>query len=252
MKRPVHLSGLVVTKNEESAIERCLRSLSFCDEVVVIDSESTDETVTLARAFPNVQVYVEPWRGFGPQKQFGLELCRGRWVLSLDADEVVTETLRGEIEEAVREEAHSGYELPRRVRYLGSWIDHGGWGRDWVLRLFRRDGARFTDDLVHERVVVGGKTARLGGILEHHTYRDLAHHWEKAENLARLSADQAFRRGRRARLWDLWLRPPARGLKIYVWKRGFLDGWRGIVVAGMGSAYVFLKYAKLREKEEVK
>lgn len=261
----VRLSALVIARNEEAGIARCLEALSFCDEIVLVDAESTDRTVEIAREYTD-RVWVEPWRGYSEQKSFALAKCRGDWVLWIDADEVVSAELRDEIARAtgaasIDDESAAtpvdgstampvAYELSRRVFYLGGWIRHGGWGEDRVVRLFRRGRAQFSQDRVHERLLVDGPVESLSGVLEHYTYRGLAHHWGKIRNLASLGAEQAWERGRRASLGDLAFRPLARGLKIFVWKRGFLDGWRGAIIAGMGMAYVFLKYAMLREKEE--
>ncbi|MEZ4651262.1 MAG: glycosyltransferase family 2 protein [Candidatus Eisenbacteria bacterium] len=258
----VRLSALVITRDEEAGIARCLAALSFCDEIVLVDAESTDRTVEIARGYTD-RIWVEPWRGYSEQKSFALEKCRGDWVLWIDADEVVSAPLRDEILQVTRksetspERAKSGadstvhaYELARRVYYLGGWIRHGGWGEDRVVRLFRRGRAEFSGDRVHERLLVDGTVAPLAGVLEHYTYRDIGHHWEKIRKLASLGAEQAYERGRRWAPGDWFFRPLARGLKIYVWKRGFLDGWRGAMIAGMGMAYVFLKYAMLKEKEE--
>jgi glycosyltransferase involved in cell wall biosynthesis len=185
------LSALVIARNERENIERCLASLGFCSEIVLLDAESTDGTADLARRF-TPRVYVEPWRGYAAQKQRALELCRGEWVLWCDADEAVSPELAGEIGELLRGPAGAdGYLLSRRVFYLGRWIRHGGWGSDRVLRLFRRADARFSDDLVHEQVLLSGPVGRLRGILEHYSYRDLGHHGAKILELSRLWAEQA-------------------------------------------------------------
>ena len=254
----VGLSALVIARNEEAGIARCLAALEFCGEIVLIDAESSDRTVEIARRVTD-RVWVEPWRGYSGQKSFALEKCRGDWVLWVDADEVVSPELAQAIRAVVegggggptpRRDAVVAYEVARRVHYLGAWIRHGGWGEDRVVRLFRRGAARFSDDQVHERLLVDGEVSRLPGVLEHYTYRDLGHHWDKVRALARLGAEQAHARGRRAGALDLVFRPLARGLKLYVVKLGFLDGWRGWVIAGMSAAYVFLKYSMLKEREE--
>lgn len=246
------LSAFVLTKNESANIERCLRALDFCDEVVVVDSGSEDGTRELAARFTE-RVLTEPWRGFAAQRQFALEQCRGDWVLWVDADEVVTPDLAETILTVTRASAPSGeaaFRVKRQVFYLGAWMRHGGWGADWVVRLFLRERAHFPPRVVHESVEVDGKLGTLEGTLEHYSYRDLSHHWRKIDEWSRLAALEAHGAGRRARLWDLALRPLARWCKIYVIRLGALDGWRGWVVAGMGAAYVFQKYARLRELRE--
>jgi glycosyltransferase involved in cell wall biosynthesis len=250
MKSQLRLSALVITGNEEANIERCLDSLRFCDEIVVLDSESTDRTVEVARRRTE-RVFIEPWRGYSAQKQRGLELTRGEWILWIDADEVASPELAVSIRRALdaEQDGVTGYEVRRQVCYLGRWIRHGGWQADWTLRLFRKDSARFSDDRVHERVLLTGRSGRIDGRLEHHTYRSLAHHWTRILELSTLWAEQSRAKGRRACFWDLLFRPPLRFLKIYVIRLGFLDGWRGLVIAGLASAYVLLKYGRLMEEQ---
>jgi glycosyltransferase involved in cell wall biosynthesis len=247
------LSALVITFNERANIERCLSSLSFCDEIVVVDAESQDGTQGAARRFTD-RVYEAPWRGYAVQKQRALDLSRGRWILWIDADEVVSPELARSIRRSIEAvpstgDGIAGYRLQRRVNYLGRWIRHGGWGADWVLRLFLRERGRFSEDLIHEAVILAGPSRRLEGILEHYSYRDLSHHWQKIGEFSRLWAEQARSEGRRARPADLLFRPPVRFLKIFALRLGFLDGWRGLVIAGLAAAYVFLKYARLKEGE---
>lgn len=245
----VLLSGFVLTRNEAHNIERCLASLSFCDEIVLLDAESEDDTVARARRFTE-RIWVERWRGFSDQRTLAVSRCRGEWVLWIDADEVVTPELADSIQRAIRSSVpKAGYWLCRRVHYLGRWMRHGGWGEDWVLRLCRREQARFSGARVHEHVVLEGETERLSGILEHYSYRDLGHHWQKIDVLSRLGAEEAWSRGRRTRWIDLLFRPPARSFKMYVLRLGILDGWRGLVAASLAGCYVFLKYARLKEME---
>ena len=243
------LSAFVLTRNEAHNIERCLASLSFCDEIVLLDAESEDDTVARARRFTQ-RIWVEPWRGFSEQRTLAVSRCRGDWVLWIDADEVVTPELADSIQRAVRSKTpKAGYWVCRRVHYLGRWMRHGGWGQDWVLRLCRREQARFSGARVHEQVVLEGETARLAGILEHYSYRDLGHHWQKIDLLSRLGAEEAWSRGCRTHLVDLLFRPPARSAKMYLLRLGILDGWRGLVAACLAGCYVFLKYARLKEME---
>ena len=242
MKR---ISTIVITKNEEANIERCLQSvLSFSAEVVVVDSGSTDATVAIAARL-GARVVHRPWAGFGAQKQFALEQAQEPWVFSIDADEEVSPALRREIDSLDLEVA--GYEVPRRVRYMGRWIAHGGWYPGYVLRLFRRDAGRFTPDRVHERVVVEGRTARLRHDLLHYSYRDLAHHVAKINALTNLTAAQKHDDGARSLLPGMLLRPPVEFLRVYIGRGGILDGLPGLVIAAMHGNYVFLKYAKLYE-----
>lgn len=241
------LSAFVVTKNEEHNLERCLASLDFCDEIVIVDAESLDRTVEIARRFTQ-RVYVEPWRGYAAQKQRALDLCLGKWVLSIDADEAVLPDLARAIGHAVTaaDSQHAGFRIRRRVFYFGSWIRFGSFGNDWVPRLALRERARFSTDLVHEELLVDGVIGRLPGVLGHWSYRNLAHHRAKIEQLSALWAEQEWARGRRASRVDLLYRPPARGLRMLILECGFLNGWRGFVIAWMGMKYVRRKYEQLR------
>jgi glycosyltransferase involved in cell wall biosynthesis len=191
------------------------------------------------------RVLIEPWRGYGPQKQFALEQARCRWVLSIDADEQVSPELAREI--TALDGSGDGYLVPRVVWYLNRWIRHGVWYPDPVLRLFRRDRARFTLDAVHERVVLEGRVASLEGALHHYSYRDIAHHVTRMNEMASLAARQMAERGRRAGWLQLGLTPGWEFLRAYVIERGFLDGKAGFVVAALHAQYTFLKYARLHE-----
>jgi glycosyltransferase involved in cell wall biosynthesis len=240
------ISIIVITHNEEANLARCLDSVkSFASEIVVVDSGSTDGTRAIAARYTD-RVLVEPWRGYGPQKQFALEQARGPWVFSIDADEQVSPALAREI--AALDGSCDGYLVSRVVWYLDRWIRHGVWVPDRVLRLFRRDGASFTLDSVHERVVRAGRVGRLRGALHHYSYRDIAHHVTKMNELASLAARQMAERGQRAGWVRLGLKPGWEFLRAYVLKRGFLDGKAGLIVAALHSHYTFLKYARLHEQ----
>lgn len=233
----------MITRNEEANIERCLASVrAFASEILVVDSGSTDRTVALAAHLAD-RVLAQPWLGFGPQKQFAVEQAHHPWVLSLDADEAVSRELAAEITELAFD--RDGYELPRRVWYLGRWILHGTWYPDPVLRLFNRERGRFTPDRVHETVELSGTIGRLRGPLDHHPYKDLAHHHEKIDALSALSAEQMYEQGRRASWASLALKPAWEFFRSYVVRRGFQDGPPGLIAAGMHAHYNFLKQAKL-------
>ena len=236
----------MITKNEEANLARCLASVRpVVREIVVVDSGSTDRTLEIARGFAD-RVLTQPWLGFGPQKQFAVDRAGESWVLSIDADEALSGPLAREIRELSFDK--DGYELPRRSFYLGRWIAHGTWAPDPVLRLFQRDRARFTPDLVHETVELHGTRARLEGPLDHWPYRDLAHHHAKIDALSTLQAERMFKEGRRASWADLALKPGWEFFRSYVVRRGFLDGTPGLVAAGMHAHSNFLKMAKLWQR----
>jgi glycosyltransferase involved in cell wall biosynthesis len=242
------ISTIVITLNEERNLPRCLASVRpFSREIVVVDSGSTDGTLAAASA-AGARVIPQVWLGYGKQKQFALEQARSPWVFSIDADEEVSPELARAI--AQSDFSADGYMVGRRVWYLGRWIDHGAWNPDWVMRLFRKDRARFTPERVHERVQVSGRAARLHGALYHYSYRDVAHHLAKINEMSSLAAAQMAERGRHASWMKLALSPGWEFFRSYVLKGGFQDGAPGLVVAKLHAYYHFLKYAKLRELEK--
>lgn len=248
MTRP-RLSAVVITKDEEERVRACLESVAWADEVVVVDAESTDKTAQIAREFTD-HVYVRPWPGFAAQKNFGLEQATGDWTLSVDADEEVSRELREEIEAvlAASGAACAGYRIPRRNLFWGRFIRHGGLYPDWQLRLFRRGRGRFVARAVHESVEVEGEVGRLRAALVHRSYRDVADFLARADRYSTLAAEEWLGSGRPARLSDLVLRPAGRFLSMYVVHAGFLDGWRGFLLAALYAYYVLIRSAKVWER----
>lgn len=250
-RQPV--SAIIISFNEADRIDRALRSLAWADEIVVVDSGSTDETQTLARG-KGARVHVHPWEGYAKQKTIATGHAAHRWILWIDADEEVTPALRMSIEEVLTLQAGesppaiSAYAMNRRTCYLGKLLRYGGWYPDRKTRLFDRERAKFGAELVHEELQVDGSVGVLRGDLNHYSYRDLNHHIEKTQEMARLWAEQNAAR-RRVALWELLIHPAAKALKSYVLHAGFLEGWRGLLVAGMASYSVWLKYALLREAQ---
>jgi len=247
----VGLSVCIITLDEEENLPRCLASVrDLADEIVVVDSGSTDGTRALA-AEAGARVVEQAFLGHVRQKQLALEQATQDWVLCLDADEWLDDDLAaavGRVIEARSAEGPDGYEVNRRTRYLGAWIDHCGWSPEWRLRLVRRGRGRWEGVDPPDHLVVPGSARRLPGRLQHRPYRDLAHHLEKVNRYTDTMARRRHEAGDRASVAKLCLRPPARFLRMYVLRAGFLDGWRGLVVSGIGAFYVFLKYAKLRER----
>ncbi len=239
------LSVTVITWNEEERLRPCLESVSWADEIIVVDAESTDKTVQVAREFTD-RIWVRPWPGFAVQKNFALEQAAGEWVLSLDADEQVTPELRCLIEAALASGAAAdGYAIPRKNIFWGAWIRHGRLYPDYQLRLFKRGGGRFVERAVHESVEVQGTVRRLQSPLLHQSYRNLEEFLGRSNRYSTLAAEEWIRQGRRVRLADLLLRPLGRFLSMYVLHAGFLDGWRGFLLAGLYAHYVFLRTAKV-------
>jgi glycosyltransferase involved in cell wall biosynthesis len=240
------LSLIVITKNEEAAIARCLRSANFADEVVVIDHASTDRTAEIARAHGARVIVTPDWPGFGPQKNRALDRATGDWVLSLDADEWIEPALADEIRDAVaRADAADGYEIPRRSRFCGKIVRHGDWRGDRVLRLFRRVRGRFSGDKVHERVIVEGRIARLSSPIEHDSITDPADADEKIDRYATAAAAQLAAEGKTSNAAKAALRGWAAFLRSYLFRLGFLDGLTGLRVADYNRRYTYEKWARL-------
>lgn len=242
------LTVCMLACDEERALERALASVAFADEVVVVvDAKSRDGSEAVARRF-GARVEVRAYAGDVLQKSFALSLARHDWALVLDPDEVVTPELAREIEAALARPGVAGYELNRATHHLGRWIRHGDFFPDWKLRLVRRAHARYVGRDPHGRVEVDGRVERLAGELWHYSYRDLADQIARIQFFSDEAAAALVREGARFRLRDLVLRPPARFLRSYFLKRGFLDGVPGFVIAVASGFYVFLKYAKLWEQ----
>ncbi len=245
------LSVCIIACNEERDLPRCLDSVSFADEiVVVVDTRSSDATERIARAH-GARVHLHEYAGNVEQKNHALAQASGDWVLSLDADEAVTPALADAVRSALAAtpaELH-GYEINRVTWHLGRWIRHGEFFPDWVFRLFRRDAGLWQGENPHGRVVVAGATQRLAGELEHYSYRDLADQVARIQDFSTIQARGNAARGRGGAVRDMLLRPPARFLRAYLLKQGYRDGVAGFVIAAATAFHVFLKYAKQWELE---
>lgn len=241
------LSLVVITLNAEKHLSRCLKSVPFAADVVVLDSGSTDRTVEIARGH-GARVFLEEWRGFGPQKQRATDLAAHEWVLNLDADEALSRESQSEILELLHgQPVDDAYALPRLSRHLGRWIRHGGWYPDYQVRLYDRARARWTPVQLHEKVEAE-RIGRLRQPLLHWVFHDLTHQVQTNNRYSSLGADDLAMVGRRFSLLHLIVKPKIKFLETYFWKRGFLDGLPGFIIA-VGAAYsVFLKWAKLWEK----
>ena len=246
------LSVCVIAGNEERDLPRCLASVGWADDVlVVVDTESRDRTEEIARA-SGARVFTRRYDGNVEQKNFALDQAKHPWVLALDGDEAVSDALRGALERALAAgPSAAGYELNRMTFHLGRWIRHGDFYPDWQLRFFRRDRGRWAGENPHGRVEVEGRIERIDGALEHYSYRDLADQIQRIQAFSRITARRLHAEGRRARVRDLVLRPPLRFLRAYVLKQGFRDGFPGFAIAAATAFHVFLKYAKLWELEHV-
>ena len=243
------LTVALLTYNSRRHLEKVLKSVErVADEIVALDSGSTDETVEILKQF-GARVFTRKFDNFVNQKNHLLSLCRTRWVLFLDDDEVLSEELARSVKEAVREEKHAGYHLNRVTNYLGRWIRHA-WNPDWQLRLAKRERCRWVGNGVHERLEVNGSLGYLQGELLHYSYSSLSEHLRKIDLYSTLYAEGAHRKGKRFSLLKLLTSPAGAFLRRFVLKRGFLDGFEGFLLSVMASYYSFLKYAKLWEIEK--
>ena len=238
------LSAVIITKNAATQIGACLASLAFADEVLVVDSGSTDGTAEIARA-AGARVMQAEWLGFGRQKQFAVTHAAHDWVLCVDADERVSDTLRASIVSALMSPRATAYAMARCNRFMGHWLRHGEGYPDWSLRLFDRRHARWSDDPVHEKVLANARPARLSGDLLHDSAETLDRYLDKQNRYTTLQAEAMRAAGKHASLVRLVLSPLARFIKFYVIRLGFLDGQAGLVHIAIGCMNSFNKYAKL-------
>jgi len=240
------LSAVLITRNAAALVEPCLESVAFADEIVVVDSGSTDATPEIAQR-RGARIVQKEWLGFGRQKQFAVEQARHDWVLCLDADERVSPELAASIRAALAAPVAPVYRMPRRNRFLGRWLAHGEGYPDWSPRLFNRMNARWSDDLVHEKVLFAVTPGTLQGDLLHDSYDDLSAYLERQNRYTTLAARQAYERGRSAGVAHLLLSPVVRFIKFYLLRLGFLDGLPGLLHISIGCINSYVKYAKLIE-----
>lgn len=241
------VTATVITFNEAANIQAALESLSWADEIIVVDSDSTDRTTEIARTFTD-KVIVRPWPGYIAQKNFAAEQATHDWIFSLDADERVTPELAAEIRAVMSSGPNAvGYRVPRVTFHLGRWMRTTDWYPDYQLRLYDRRRARWSGKYVHESVKADGPVGDLRNELQHFAYRDLAHHFQTMDRYTTLAAQQLFEEGRRAGFLDLMIHPPAAFFRNYILRGGFRDGVPGLIVSAMNARYVGLKFAKLWE-----
>ena len=250
------VTATVITFNEAANIEAALQSLSWADEIIVVDSESTDNTTEIARRFTD-KVIVRPWPGYIDQKNFAAAQATHDWIFSLDADERVTPELAAEIKAVLDHNRRdvgksnrpraAGYRVPRVTFHLGRWMRSTDWYPDYQLRLYDRRRARWAGKYVHESVKADGPVEYLRSELQHYAYRDAAHHLETMERYTTLAARQMFEEGRRAGFLHVLVHPPAAFFRNYVLRGGFRDGKAGLTVSRMNARYVRMKFAKLWE-----
>ena len=245
------LSVIVITKNEAFHIGRCLDSVSWADEIIVLDSGSDDNTVEICQRYTD-KVFVTDWPGFGIQKQRALDHAQGDWVFSIDADEVVSPELKAEIQAAMVESSVNGYEIPRLSSYCGKQMRHGGWYPDYVLRLFRRKSGRFSDSLVHEKVLLEGSINRLITPLQHESFVNLEEVLHKVDSYSTLNAKMLYERGVKSSLSKAVIKALWNFFRTYIIKLSILDGSQGLMLALSNAEGTYYKYAKLLELQRNK
>ncbi len=240
------ISATIITLNEERNIARAIESLRCCDEILVCDSGSNDRTVELAENL-GARIIEGPWRGFAGQKNYVAEQAANDWILSLDADEALSEALEGEIWALKKNGPQfDGYTMPRMAQYLGRWILHSGWYPDRKVRLYHRDKAKWVGEFVHESVQVAGRVGHLDANLLHFTCESLSEHVRTMDRYTTLAAEELVSRRKPIPMRRMVVDPPWAFVKAYLLQRGFLDGVEGLAIAYMAALYTFLKYAKAR------
>ena len=248
MKLKKGISVCIITKNEENAIANCISSLSWANEVIVLDSFSEDRTLEIAKKM-NARIYKRKFDNFAQQKNVCISYAKYEWVLSVDADEVVTENLSRQILQLLNNEniKYNGYKIPRITLYLNQWIKHSGWYPNYSIRLFKKNSGKFCSSAVHEKVIVTGKVGKINFPLLHYSYRNISEHINKINFYSTLIANEKFSQGESSSvLWAI-LKSISKFILTYFWRLGILDGKVGLIISVLGGYYNFQKYIKLWE-----
>ncbi len=243
------ITAAIISYNEEKNIRDALESVKWADEIVVVDSGSTDRTLDICRQYTD-KVFVNPWPGHVQQKNFAVQKASSQWILSIDADELVSSRLASEIQKELSSPNADAYEVNRRSFYLGRWINYSGWYPDRKIRVFRKDRAAWGGINPHDKVIVRGSVNRLNGNLYHYTYRNISHNVQVINSFTDISSKEYLKK-EKGSLADMILRPPLAFVKKFFLKQGFRDGIPGFIIAISTAYYVFLKYAKLWELKNV-
>ena len=247
------LSVVIITKNESLNIGDCIDSVRFANEIIIVDSGSTDDTVMIARQAGATVIETVDWPGFGPQKNRALDAARGEWILSIDADERISASLRNEILTTLKNPTHTAFLIPRLSSFCGRFVRHSGWYPDRIVRLFQRGAGRFSDDLVHEKIVLTSPDCgAMKNHLIHYSYLDDDTYLRKLQQYSSLGAQQAYLAGKRCGLSTAIVHGVAAFMRSYLFKRGFLDGRVGLMVAICAAQSSYHKYFKLMLLSESK
>jgi glycosyltransferase involved in cell wall biosynthesis len=240
--------------NEEDNIQRCLDSLDFVDEIIFLDSGSTDKTIQIANSFDKLRLEYRKFDTYIKQKNFAISLSKNDWILSLDADEEVSEELKTEILNLKKNnfKDSQGFYIPRLSFYLNTWVRHGGWYPNYQLRLFNRTVGNFQGDLVHERVEVKGKVLKLKNPLKHYSYKSISDHLQFIDKYSELCALEKFKKGKKSGITKAIVKSFYKFISMYFLRLGILDGKVGLIISILGSYYNFLKYIKIYELNQKK
>ncbi len=244
------ISVIIITKNEEINIEDCLKSVMWSDEIILVDSESDDQTIEIAKQYTD-KIYIHKWEGYSRQKQYALSLAKNDWVISLDADERITPELKDEINSGVLSK-YDGYNIPRKNYFLGKHITGCGWDNDYQLRLFRKSKTEVSDNLVHESFIVNGKVGQLNERMVHYTYRNLKDAIAKMNNYSSLEALQKYKEKNVTPL-DFITHPASAFFQYFIVRKGFKDGRYGLMVSllhAMTNMQIYMKIWELKNREK--
>ena len=245
------VSAVIITLNEEANLSRCLKSLQFCDEIIVVDSHSRDRTCEIAR-MGGAKVHLAPWQGYVEQRNLAAKLAKNSWVLSIDADEVVSDELKQEIEKELDNPSHQAYSIPRKTIHFGRWIRHGGWYPNRLVRLFDKTRGSWVGNELHERWLTLGSQGELQHDLIHYSFVDLSDQVERNNKYSTLGAVGLQNQGVSPSLFRLITKPISKFFETYFLKLGLLDGYPGFIISVSAAYSVFLKWCKLWELRSVK
>jgi glycosyltransferase involved in cell wall biosynthesis len=244
------ISVTVITKNEEKNISECLKSVDWTDEIIIVDSESTDKTVELAKQFTD-KIFIRKWDGYVPQKQYALSLARNEWVLSLDADERISSELKDEILKLSPGE-YSGFKIRRRNFLIDKEITSCGWEKDYQLRLFRKDKTNLNERLVHEKFITEGKIGTLKNAMLHYTFTSFEEYLNKINSYTSLKSQELFQKKKRVGAWTIFSHTISAFFAFFIIRRGFKDGVYGLIISLLHSVSTMMNYIKLWELQNRK
>ncbi len=242
------ISVIVITKNEEKNIAECLESVKWADEIIIVDAESSDNTIRIAKAYTD-KVYIKPWEGFVPQKRYAVSLASNEWVLSIDADERVSPELRDEIINTGLEK-YDGYFIRRRNYFFGKEITTCGWDKDYQMRLFRKSKTNLTERLVHEGFEVSGSTRNMKNVLIHNTYSSLHNYLKKINTYSTLKAEEVHQTKKEVTAFTIFTHSFSAFFRYYISLKGFKDGIHGLIISFFNSVSTMLTYVKIWEKQK--